>query len=482
MCKRVVNTDISEDITLPDYYPEIRRVLSVRENMMPPAKFISGNKVDVSGVVDYNLVYVSSEGKLASAPLSAEYSFSLPLENISDFEISEGITVLAHSVAESSSVRVSAPRKLQVRSRIRSAVSAWGKMSCAEDIEGLIDPSSIERLTAETLCADIICESSDVVSIETEQKLPSENCRIALADAAVVVNGIARDGEIAKISGDVILKMLVLCEEEDLRESLIRKLPFEAETDLDGMNGECGLRATGNVSEVEISVEEGVASVRVDIILEMCAVANRSVNYVRDIYSLAQESKQESRIYEMPILRDNKNFNFSQSERLELSELNFPLGAEIVDVFASAYIDNIEFEEGKYIMSGNCRYSLICFVDGEYSNCDVRVPFRYESVGEGDISCFDSALTVSGCRAKNDGEFLNIDSEIFASCGIIGSSSAEMISKVEFGEGIENESGVWTVCYLENGENTWDIAKRYRIRATDIKGDPASDRYVIIEK
>ena len=33
MCKRVVNTDISEDVILPDYYPEIRRVLCVRENM-----------------------------------------------------------------------------------------------------------------------------------------------------------------------------------------------------------------------------------------------------------------------------------------------------------------------------------------------------------------------------------------------------------------------------------------------------------------
>ena len=72
ICNRVINTDISEDFTLPDYNPEIRRALYVKESMLPPAKFISGNKLDVNGVVDYTLVYISNEGKLCSAPLSAE--------------------------------------------------------------------------------------------------------------------------------------------------------------------------------------------------------------------------------------------------------------------------------------------------------------------------------------------------------------------------------------------------------------------------
>ena len=52
MCQRVVNSDIAEDFTLPDYYPEIRRVLYVKEDIPVPARFTSGNKIDVNGVVD----------------------------------------------------------------------------------------------------------------------------------------------------------------------------------------------------------------------------------------------------------------------------------------------------------------------------------------------------------------------------------------------------------------------------------------------
>ena len=58
LTQRDLNTDISEDVTLPDYLPEIRKVLYVRESALPPAKFISGGKVDVSGVIDYTLIYV----------------------------------------------------------------------------------------------------------------------------------------------------------------------------------------------------------------------------------------------------------------------------------------------------------------------------------------------------------------------------------------------------------------------------------------
>ena len=116
LARREVNSDISEDVTLPDYLPEIRKVLYVKENALPPAKFISGGKVDISGVMDYTIIYVSADGRLCSAPVSAEYSFALPLDNMSDFEISEGLTVMAHTLSESSSVRVSA--KASERARI----------------------------------------------------------------------------------------------------------------------------------------------------------------------------------------------------------------------------------------------------------------------------------------------------------------------------------------------------------------------------
>lgn len=482
MCKRVINTDISEDIILPDYYPEIRRVLCVRENMLPVAKFISGNKIDISGVVDYTLIYVSSEGMLCSAPLSAEYAFSVPLDNANDFELSEGVNIMAHSVADSSTVRVSGPRKLQIRSHIRSNVNAWGKMSCCESVEGIEDPASIQRLEAEGMCAEMLCESSDIVTVSDQYTLPSDNARIAVADSAVTIQSARMDGEMIYASGEVIVGMLIITDGKS--EKVVRRIPFEAESDLDGveMDGEKLLRINGEVTELTINVEEGNALIEANLVLEICMVQNRSINYICDAYSTEQSSVTDMKSYMLPIVLENKNTSFSQNERAEISELNFTEGSDIIDVYGSAAVSEAAFEEGKYVIRGNCRYNIICLKDGEYSHCELRVPFRYESDGEYEIDGFDASAQVIGCKVRNDGDFLSVDSEIVLSYNIMGSRETEMLQRVTFFDRTEACGGEWTVCYVQNGQSAWNIAKKYGVRECDVKGDPATDRYVIIER
>ena len=374
MCKRVINTDISEDIMLPDYYPEIRRVLCVRENMLPVAKFISGNKIDISGVVDYTLIYVSNEGMLCSAPLSAEYAFSVPLENVNDFDLSEGVNIMAHSIADSSTVRVSGPRKLQIRSHVRSYVNAWGIMSCCESIEGIEDPASIQRLEAEGMCAEMLCENSDIVTVTDQYTLPSENARIALADSVVTIQNARMDGEMIYTSGEVIVSLLIITDGKS--EKVIRRIPFEAESDLDGveMDGDKLLRINGAVTELTINVEDGSALIEANIVLEICMMQNRTISYICDAYSTEQGSATDMKTLALPRILENKNASFSQNERVALSELNFTEDSEIIDVYGSAYVTEAALEEGKYVISGNCRYNVICFKDLSSSSSSINLP------------------------------------------------------------------------------------------------------------
>jgi hypothetical protein len=230
--RREVNSDISEDYTLPDYYPEIRKLLFARPSPLLPAKFVSGTKVDVSGVVDYTLIYLSADGKLCSAPLSAEYSFSLPVENMNEFELGEGLDVMAHTVAESTSVRVSAPRRIQLRSHLRTSLSVFGKKLCAERITGLCEGADIERLRDKGESCELLCESSDVISLEDSFEL-GENERIALADGIVALKDQRVSGETIRFDGEILIWMLSEAQDGAQRE-ISRRLPLEAEIELDG--------------------------------------------------------------------------------------------------------------------------------------------------------------------------------------------------------------------------------------------------------
>ena len=79
VCNKFVTTELSNDYILPDYQPEIRKVLGITSEILPPAKYVGAANAEFNGTVDYQVTYVGADGELYSMPLSAEYSFSVPL-------------------------------------------------------------------------------------------------------------------------------------------------------------------------------------------------------------------------------------------------------------------------------------------------------------------------------------------------------------------------------------------------------------------
>ena len=56
ICERVVNCDVSEDVSVPEGCAEVRKVIALRENILSPAKFVGARSVDFSGSADYTLI------------------------------------------------------------------------------------------------------------------------------------------------------------------------------------------------------------------------------------------------------------------------------------------------------------------------------------------------------------------------------------------------------------------------------------------
>ena len=67
--------EISEEFNLPDYVPEVRRVLCVRAQAVPESKYVSpqndGAVLECSGTATYSVIYLDDEGTLCALPLSS---------------------------------------------------------------------------------------------------------------------------------------------------------------------------------------------------------------------------------------------------------------------------------------------------------------------------------------------------------------------------------------------------------------------------
>ena len=484
LIQKEISVDISEEVTLPDYLPEIRKVLYVKESPLSPARFIGGKKADVSGVVDYTLVYVSGEGLLSSAPISAEYSYSLPLENIGDFEISEGLSVMAHTLPDVSSVRLIAPRRLQIKSRLRSFVSVWGKMLCSERIVGDGDGAGLERLRKTVSNAEILCESSDMLTLEDEYILPSAEMRIVSAESAVSLKEASAEEDLITLGGEVVIRLLV--DDRGRLERVVRRLPFEAETELDAieLGGDQSCSASGYLTDLSIKVEEGSAKIEASLMLEVCLAYNRETAYTSDAYSTERKCRSESKVLDIPTVILNENLPLSLNERVTLEELGIPEEAELADISAYAMIDSASLEDGKYVLRGSCRYFLVFTRDREYAYADLRLPIRYEcdkATDLGEISSFDVLAEVISCKGRADRDSVSLESELLLAVTLLGSERAELLERAELGEPLEKRRGVFAVCYPSPDDTLWSVSKRYAVDQSSISGDPQTDRFVMIE-
>lgn len=483
VCQRTVNCDVSEDVAIPEGLPDVRRVIALRENILSPAKFVGARAVDFSGSVDYTLIYVGADGRLYSAPFSADYSFSLPIENAERVELNEGVCLLCSMSGENSSVRISTPRRLQLRAGIRASVLCFATAFLSEELRGLEDASSLERLQLDGECAKTFCESSEAVTLGDEYLL-AEGSRIIYYDAAVTVSDTHIDGEVIRASGEVSVRLVI--ENGERIEKVIRKLPFEAETDLEELElseEAVFCRAFGTVNELDVSVEEGRAIIEVGLVIEVCVAQNKNIAYTKDVFSTKQKSVCEHKTSLLPRLILNKNASLSQSEKIPLEEITLPEGCEIVDAFGSSSCEEATLENGRYILRGKTKYKLICRKDGEYSSADAELPFKYEAEsGSEEVSSLCVRVSAVGVRARAEADGVFLESELLLSASLYCEEELCALSCASFGEEYSDEKNQFVVCFSSSSESLFDIAKRYHAPCESIGASEGEERFVIIER
>lgn len=123
-------TDVTEDFELPEYQPEVRRIVGVQCSVTRDTVFLEEKSVTVSGCVLYTVVYLTSEGGLSSLPFYTTWEMQLP----APVPAQGGLSVDAlHLVCEGENAlcRVTAPRRITLSARVKLHCLALGDTDCA---------------------------------------------------------------------------------------------------------------------------------------------------------------------------------------------------------------------------------------------------------------------------------------------------------------------------------------------------------------
>lgn len=472
LCDRTVLHEISNEVALAEYEPDVRRVLAVRETVMPPAAYVSGGRVECAGNVEYRLLCVTSEGRLCTVNLSTEYEFQAPLEGENrEADSSDGSTVFATCQTDHVSARLIAPRKIALKHKLCSHVRVFGTMTVSESLSGEV--GGVQRLVAEGEQMIPFSHGSDPIAFRDEWALPSIDSLVISAECSVFVSSvIPKDGAVSA-SGEILLTLL--SDRNGEVEALQRKIPFEGTIEGEGFSEDGSACAEGAVENLTLNVEEGRVSCEGELILVGRSLRRLPLRYTEDLYSVQCETECETKACEIPVAIKCENRNLSQNEKIPLAETRIPENGEILDAWGVARVESCERRGDRYVHTGKCRYWILCRHEGEYSVSDVELPLRYETeADEKDVASGDCLMRVISCRARTDGETLHVDAEIATSADYVGSAPIQWVSIVRGGDVGEQKRPCMTVYYPTPDDTSWSVAKKYRVPQSQLEGDLGS--------
>ncbi len=465
LCNRSGMTELSADFSLPDYLPEIKRLLRVRATVLPPDKYIGAGNADFTGAIEYAILYSDNDGALYCVTERGEYQFAVPLDTVADIDLNDGLTCDSDVIPEAVSGRVAAPRKVSVKCRLRTQVRLYGTRCLEETVSGA-DSASIQRLCGQTEVARVFIGMGEPLQLGDEILCDTQNegdMRVISTEGHVFVTEATAGSGVVNCRGEVCLKLL--CTREDSTSQptpLLRRIPFTHSIPTEGVEVNCDAYADGVCHNIQVTVEDGKLLCEVSVSLRARAMRNEALSYTRDIYSTSAVC--EPHFVSCTATRALKcgNGNFSLNGSFTAEELGVKSSMGAVDVTLTPTVTSIEADHGKYYLNGRCRAHMILSDGEEISTQELELPFRYETDGGVEnVTEYQATVTPISCRIRADGERIGLDAELAVSFCLRTETRFETLADACFGEHVNRSGAVYTICYPSREDTLWSVAKRY---------------------
>ena len=362
------------EYTLPDYMPEVRRVLRTRCHGAVSGQYASQGRHSVGGECGYQVLYTDEEGKLASTLQEGTFEWETPME--------EGAQLFVREGSESVSCRPVGPRRLS----LRAGMPLEHFFLQQEEVEEPKVPAEAGEVAvlrhAVQAGRTVLGHSGDLPMSESVRAEPDS--KVLSWEGQVLMRELTCESGGMHARGEVWLSALLT--DKDGNPYTVRcKAPFEEM--LSG--GDVGVTMAvggGNCRGMSctLSQEEGSDRLTFDFLLDLwgIGVENQTLTPIGDLYALDMPVKCHTRVLEFreyPVAR-MANFTVDGTPDQHAMEE----GATPVDCVGDAFVTSCEAKGNELVVEGEIRAS--CLLRGEegYTSHPVTLPYRVR------ISCGES--------------------------------------------------------------------------------------------
>ena len=457
------------DISLPDYCPDIQRILKCQVYPRITGRNVIGDRVELEGTYSVKVFYLDAGGTaLRCCENSSSFFAAITLKQAAD-----GAHVSAFTRVEYINCRATSPRRLD----IHGAFSVCAKVVGRTDSEVVcgIEGEGIEQRQKAMPYSRLAGFCGQQFPLEEVLELPSskpgaDNIMRATAYASLQ-DSKAVAGKLM-VKGEVTLKLLyssVL--DENMLESMEYAIPFSQMLEGSDFTDDCLCDVRLDVAGLTIQVKNDYSGdktffdVQVNPYAEAISYQPAEVTVVTDAYSKAYELEigyQQKTLEQVVELLSDSTI---QKSSISLEGAGI---AKVFDVWNELSAVTAAEQDGQIVYKGKFN---VCILAANNENrpfyTERMIDFEYAHPWGAEkpkgVKC-TPRLSVAGISYRITGDGMEIKAELRLSTEVVTQSSLKIISEVRADEDrprARDTTAALSIYYADPGESLWDIARAY---------------------
>lgn len=467
---------VDSDLTLPDYCPDIQRILKCCITPQVTGVQPAGGRITVDGNIVIRLIYVCEQGRLHCYEQSHPFSRFVEIA-----DMPQEVCAKVQAKTEYVNCRAVSQRRADIHASVTLMVRATSPCNdeLIDQAEGCgvqlrrcsVPVSTVKCCTQRNFTVSEVLELSDTQP-QIAQIISTTSC-IKVRELKVIPNKILLKGELEVRT--------LYCSDENggTAEKMTSTIPISQILEAEGIDEQCSNDVRLETTCLEVvprGNSEGdmrLLDITARICAHICAYVDSEAPMVTDAYSTAYELNADRKI--VRLMRLTAVFTDTS---LCKGKLEIPGGASgVVDLWCGGITASSAPRDGQLSVTGTATVCmLVTDSGGEIQYLERQMDYEYlrrlDST-DGNIQC-DPSVTVSAMDYVMGSEGrLDVRLELTVTASVFEMVEKKVITDLTLLEEHpkEQKAAALTIYYCDAGENIWDIAVRYNTTVQAIMGE-----------
>lgn len=454
------------DITLPDYLPDIVKL--IRCVCIPGVKShqVNGDRITAECNCILRILYTCENGKLNCYEQNIQFAKQIELKSN---HIETDIFVGAKT--DYVNYRVSGQRRFEVH----GAVTVFAKANIKKQIEVVSDACG-DGITLKTEKDDIcdlcsVIEKTFSVSETCDAGTLSEPMGCVIASyGSCVIDELKIISDKLFLKGELIVHTTFTGAQTHQVQTIDNTINLNQIIDAADITEECLLDSYLSVMDLEVkprfdlSGDKNLMDISAAINFSACGYIVRTLPYVKDAYSTKYETEIKKSVCYFSSLQENFEDSFLCRS---VAEINTSGIREVLSFLCTDITSTFALTDSAYSVSGEITAEIIYEdIKGEICFAQRQIPYTYNrpaGVVDCMLSCTPHCSISAFSYVLNSDNQLDIRAEINLRCFVFAEKEKHIATDLMINKDKAKtiKTAALTVYFADSGEALWDIAEKY---------------------